>query len=236
MDTSPVRAQIEGERQARDLARRRDALAAMGPMVERGQDLISSRKGLDERLGELGGAMNVVQLVAGESGLPGIPRAVATGNPRVDNLLRHMVVDADKGVLLRDRGLADLLGKTAGHVNEKAGTLQLEGYESQPVEIVLDQIVQPSDGRGRTPRYYAVECARLFLDRCADAYLPAPREELKAVVVAAFEHFETRIDTNPFRQRSRRLAKAQAANLAKAEGARLLTSWPGPYRVFTSTH
>jgi hypothetical protein len=176
--------------------------------------------------------MNVVQLVAGESGLPGLPRAIGTGNPRVDNLLRHMVVDAEKGVLLRDRGLADLLGKTARHVNEKAGTLQLEGYESQPVEIVLDQIVQPSDGRGRTPRYYAVECARLFLDRCADAYLPAPREELKAAVSAAFEHFETRIDTNPLRQCARRLGKAQAANLAKAQGARLLTRWPGPDRDF----
>ncbi|MDY0307838.1 MAG: hypothetical protein RBR18_15515, partial [Desulfovibrionaceae bacterium] len=51
-------------------------------------------------------------------------------------------------------------------------------------------------------------------------YLPAPREELKAAVAAAFEHFETRVDTNPFRQRSRRLAKAQAVNQAKAEDAR----------------
>ena len=190
------------------------------------------------RLRELGGAMNVMQLVAGESGLPEIPRAVATGDPRVDNLLRQMVVDADRGVLLRDRGLADLLGKkTPGQVNRDVEEKKvLDTKNKQPIEISLYPFFAEEPARGTGSRFYHLQAVEAFLGESSDSYLPAPREELKAVVAAAFEHFETRIDTNPFRQRSRRLAKAQAANLARAEGARLLTSWPGPYRVFTSTH
>ena len=194
------------------------------------------------RLRELGGAMNVVQLVVGESGLPGFPRAVATDNPRVDNLLRHMVLDADKGVLLRDRGLAELLGKQAKHVNRDAEEKKVDHAElNQPIEITLDHGSSASStrpqGGGPSNRFYASDQVGAFLEKSAgpddpQPYLPAPREELKAAVAAAFEHFETRVDTNPFRQRSRRLAKAQAVNQAKAEGARLLTSWPGPDRDF----
>jgi hypothetical protein len=172
-------------------------------MVELGQDLLASRRGLDERLGELGGAMNVVQLVVGESGLPGFPRAVATGNPRVDNLLRHMVVDADKGVLLRDRGLADLLGKQAKHVNQYADEFRITTTDSpQPIEFILDPFFSEGPARGTGSRFYHLQAVEAFLRESSDSYLPAPREELKAAVAAAFEHFETRVDTNPFRQRS----------------------------------
>lgn len=214
----PVKMQIEGVKRTNENEQRAEGLRGLDPISQAGQDMLNARKAYTKGLETLHTAMGAVKYVVEDSGLPGFPLFVPSGDKRVDLLLRHMVIDPDQGILLRDRGLAELLGKQAMHINESARTLRVPSIENaQPIEIILDNSRQSDVQPGPKGRSYPLESALAFLGQCTDAFLPEPRIELKAAVAEAFKHFAARVDSNPFRQRARRLEADRGKVLAQAE-------------------
>jgi hypothetical protein len=183
--------------------------------------MLNARKAYAKGLETLHTAMGAVKYVVEDSGLPGFPLFIPSGDKRVDLLLRHMVIDPDQGILLRDRGLAELLGKQAKHINRDAAELPVPSIKSaQPIEMILDLKSFEPEGHGGqrwAAKYYACASVLAFLDKATDTFLQEPREELKAAVAEAFEHFAARIDSNPFRQRARRLEADRGKVLAGIE-------------------
>lgn len=214
----PVRMQLEGAKRTKENEQRAEGLRGLDPISQAGQEMLNIRKAYVKGLETLHTAMGAVKYVVEDAGLPGFPLFVPSGDKRVDLLLRHMVIDPDQGILLRDRGLAELLGKQAKHVNQYAEQYRVPSIENtQPIEMILDQIPGESEGRGRRPQYYACPSVLAFLDKATDTFLQEPRIELKAAVAEAFEHFAVRVDSNPFRQRARRLEADRGNVLAGIE-------------------
>ncbi|MCJ2163028.1 MULTISPECIES: hypothetical protein [unclassified Pseudodesulfovibrio] len=214
-----VAAQIAAEEEMEGLARQNEALGHLDALVLSGAQVVDSKKRLSGHLDKLRQAMAATRYIVDEALLPGFPRFVSSGENKVDLLVTNMVVDPNLGVLLRDRGLAELLGKEAKHVNRDASSRGINGAVSpQVIEIIVDQKFL-KDERGRSPRYYSQKHCLTFLSACTDSYLPAPREELVEIICKAFRHFATKVDSNPFRQFVRRLGNdtAKAEQLLKAE-------------------
>jgi hypothetical protein len=203
-----IRALIEGEKEMQSLALQRVATDALGPAVDAGQTVLKEQRDYAKSLQELCGAMGAVRYVVEESLLPGFPRFVPSGSEdgRVDELVKLLVIDPDQGILLRDRGLAGLLGKEVMHVNRDAEDKRIpQTVSSQYIEIVLDNSFL-SDGKpGPKGKLYPLNAVCLFIDKNSDSYLPAPHEELKKVVEQAFRHFASKVDSNPFRKRANRI-------------------------------
>jgi hypothetical protein len=154
------------------------------------------------KVAEMGFVVDVIS----ESGIPGLPRWVESGEPEVDVLLKHMVVSPGEGPCIRAGGLDELLGWPSGRAAERASR---ESMESSRLTQVLDFVVQKhcakSSKAPKTGRYFSEKNAIDFINQISAASLNISgdeelgRERFRIIVRKAFTHFRGQMDTSVHR-------------------------------------
>lgn len=152
-----------------------------------------------------------------EARIPGLPVWSPSGGQEVDALLQHMVIAPGQGPTLRDKGLAELVGKEAFQINRDADDRRIKtAVRSQLIGInTYVKDLTSSDGRGEhrkhPERLYSCDSVLAFLDACSPEYLGTDasdihrKTDLKRLVIKAFDHCCQHMDTSPFRARLREL-------------------------------
>ncbi|QGX40166.1 hypothetical protein [Permianibacter aggregans] len=148
----------------------------------------------------------------GDTALPGIPRDVSLPqvSQEVTQCLAGMALDKDGSIVIADSAIAQIVGKSTGHLNQAAdrrsinrGPLTAHPTSSQVIDFNCDiKIFEGSGGRQKKTRYYDQDGARELVARCIGNGI-----DKSAILDAAFDVAAQRLDTNPFRQEQLRLGK-----------------------------
>ena len=201
--------------------RAQGTLSGMEVLVRSAEEIGKAADELDRasrKVAEMGFVVDALS----DSGIPGLPRWVESGDPEVDVLLSHMVVSPGVGVRLRPSGIDALLGWPDGRTVDKAAKSQVAGERvSQVIEINLLKHCAKSNRAPKTSRLYSEDNAFEFIDKMSAVVLDiqddedAGRERLRSVIRRAFAHFRDQMDTSVHRAQIRafedRLSQSRAA-------------------------
>ncbi|MBF0200976.1 MAG: hypothetical protein HQK66_06645 [Desulfamplus sp.] len=191
-----------------------DLLDTLASIVEEISGTREKKKSLESEIASTAALMKHLVL---DRPLPGIPVVALSGVDMVDSLVRDIViVPAMKPpFMIRDRGLATLTGQEVKRVNELAQRCGINGAQSsQLIEIICDLEGSTPREKGKNtkylPRLYSMDKALAMIERASIQFLcrgdrtPAESRELRdslaRSLAAAFDHFESCIDTSPFRR------------------------------------
>lgn len=180
-----------------------DSLKDLKPLFGPIKRIQEAEKQSIELKGNLSRTLSEVDYIT-QANLPGVPNEILVDAPEIELLIRYMAIVPGQGVMLMDRGLAELLGKQAKHINQYAVQFGLDAIDTvQPIEIILDPantIFKKRSFGGTANHFYILNAVINFIDKSTDDYLKnRNRNEIKDIITKAFGIAES-ADTNPCRQ------------------------------------
>lgn len=223
-------AKLGVERQAAYLAGREALEVEFRPVIDAGSRIQGAEADFQMRLQGL--AVDAAFLTrftrARDGRMSGVPRPLEelTLTPEVRNCLKSMVLDKSGQVLIDADGMGQLLGMSAGHLNELAtravtlrGAVPSAPTSSQVIDFRSDIKIPGGVGGNRHSRRFYAESSALELV----ARRPGASADLAETLQQAFRTAESLVDSNLFRHRHRQLlaqrgdlkAAAREADLAR---------------------
>jgi len=186
-------------------------LSGMEVLVRSAEEIGKAADELDrasKKVAEMGFVVDALS----ESGIPGLPRWVESGDPEVDVLLSHMVVIPGEGPGLRPSGLDAMMGWPSGRAADKVSKTGVQGLKcSQLIEIMLLKPCAKSTSAPRTVRVFSEGHVVELFDSLSAAVLnisgdeEVGRENFRAIIRKAFTYFRDQMDTSPHRGQIRTL-------------------------------
>lgn len=216
----------------RELDDAKAALIKFEPVEARAKEVIEVNTAYEAELASVVRNAAVIHVLAIKNPVPGMPKASSVQQWSKDNRLLEalscLVIDKREGVLIKDEGLACLIGISTGKLNEVAFDRRVEKRfgVSQPIDLTGDiksitltpeahdessQESQQTDltgdikrhgGRRKDISYYTLESARDLVGASANLQ-GAGTTGLPDILTRAFGIAMDEIDTNPYRREQR---------------------------------
>ncbi|WP_163336018.1 hypothetical protein [Desulfopila sp. IMCC35008] len=210
-----ITAQFEGEKKAKRLDRQKKVSGVFNEIKILKEKIDEAENNYKKAYLKIAEVAATVKHLVEDAPLPGLPVFASQDNETLNNLIKNIVIvpDADEPFLLKDVGLAGLIGKETRIINETFQRKNLKpNQRPQNIDIICDLALPESYG-GHQSKLYSLKNVLNFIDSVEPEYLKkgatrADKDLFKDLIQNAFTIFKSRCDTSPLRKR---------ANLAQTE-------------------
>jgi len=186
----------------------------MSLSLDKMEGLVSLAKTLEDTQQEvrsaemtIGYAASSYSLLIENGGIPGIPKWSPHEDEKVNRLFLYMGMEPGGEIVLRDKGIGELIGSESKRINQFADRSHISNYEKhQLIDITCDLAFNSSFGqtdiRGNHPgKVYKINQARKLLSTISDEYFTGIRSNHIKAAKEAFEHFASIfVAPNPVRK------------------------------------
>ncbi len=204
-----VSAQLEGEKKEKRLQRQKTVAGIFSDIKQLKEDIVEAENNYQKAYRKIAEVAATVKHLVEDAPLPGLPVFASQDKEVLNNLIKNIVItpDTEEHFLLKDAGLAGLIGKEIKVINQTFQRKNIKSnYVSQGIEIICDLKI-PEELRGRKPQFYSLNNVLNFIDSVEVSYLKeggvqADKETFKDLIQLAFNIFKSRCDTSPLRKKA----------------------------------
>jgi ABC-type dipeptide/oligopeptide/nickel transport system ATPase subunit len=215
---SIVRAQFEGEKKQKRLQREEKVASIFNDIKRLNEEIAEAKNNYKKAYHKTAEVAATVKHLVEDSPLPGLPVFASQDNEILNNLIKNIVIvpDAAEPFLLKDAGLAGLIGKETKEINQTLGSKGIKPeLSTQHIEITCHPALPES--YGEQPKFYSLNNVLHFIDSIETNYLKesgghTDKKIFKDLIQTAFTIFKNRCDTSPLRKKENQaLTEARTA-------------------------